>query len=205
MKYTVSLTLVAYLGCFVSVASIANANSMIDTSLNSLKIAGTAPSSNTAVKEFDRTLMAEAKSYQALVQEAEGLAVQLIQQALQDHQVASIVVRVVGDRFGEVAPILTVRVTRAEWQTQPNVPAWARYGGRSSMQLLGYLEPKPQSSEGAIATAPAVVPQAEASSSAAPAPVSGPARAVQPRSRVMPGQESPIPGRIPESGDPGYR
>jgi hypothetical protein len=211
MKYTIGLTLVTYLGCLVSLISIANANNLANYSTNSLKIANAAPIQNANTKEFDRTILAEAKSYQLLVQAAEELAAQLIQQTLQASQVETIIVRVVGDRFGEVAPILTVRVARADWQAQPNIRTWARYGGRSSMQLLGYLGPKPLSGSEAIAVAPAVAPQpqSEANPGAAPAPAMVPAAAttnpVPSRSVVAPGRESPIPGQVPEASDPGYR
>jgi hypothetical protein len=202
MKYPISLTLITYFGCIFGLTDIASANAAADSINNTFKITEAAPIQNTSVKEFDRTIVAAAKSYAALVQEAEGLARQLIQQALQAPSVETVVVRVGGDRFGAVAPLLTLRVTRTEWQAQPKVQAWARYGGRSSMQLLGYLEPKLPSGE--IATAPAVAPPAAPTSELTPAPVTVPA-AARSRSTVAPGRESPIPGQVPEASDPGYR
>jgi hypothetical protein len=220
MKYALVLT--CCLSSLFSTGAVASANFNLKVDANvgrydkinrseaNHKTSRLIASSNAAIKEFDRTVMAEAKPYQTLVQEAEGLARQLIQQALQDGQVETIVVRIVGDRFGEVAPLLTIRVSRAEWQAQPNIQQWARYGGRSSMQLLGYLEPQaPSEGFGAIAATPEVAPMSDAPDvsppAAAPAPAVAPAANQRPRAAAAPGRESPIPGEVPEPSDPGYR
>ena len=200
MKYTIGITLVTHLTCLVTLA---NAQDSSHRAIDALRMANIPSGQNLNVKEFDRTIVAGAETYPVLVQAAETLAQQLLQQGWQDRQVTTIVVRIVGDRVGAIAPILTVRVTRVEWQAQPNVQVWARYGGRSSLQLLGYLEPRSPLS--AIAATPEITPIAapELASPAAPAAVSAPA--VRSRVAPSPGRDSPIPGQVPEPSDPGYR
>ena len=200
MKYTIGITLATHLMCLVTLA---NAQDSSHRAIDALRMANIPSGQNLNVKEFDRTIVAGAETYPVLVQAAETLAQQLLQQGWQDRQVTTIVVRIVGDRVGAIAPILTVRVTRVEWQAQPNVQVWARYGGRSSLQLLGYLEPRSPLS--AIAATPEIPPIAapELATPAAPAAISAPA--VRSRVAPSPGRDSPIPGQVPEPSDPGYR
>lgn len=48
-------------------------------------------------------------------------------QFAQDSTATSVQVSVLGDRNGEIIPILTVTVSRLQWQQNPQVNAWARY------------------------------------------------------------------------------
>ncbi|MBD0335555.1 MAG: hypothetical protein ICV62_08700 [Cyanobacteria bacterium Co-bin13] len=47
---------------------------------------------------------------------------------------------VVGDRHGEIVPILTTAVSRTQWQENPRVSAWARYYNASHALLQRHEE-----------------------------------------------------------------
>lgn len=71
-----------------------------------------------------------------LVTQAESLLGEAIsRQFSQNPALSTLQVDVVGDRNGEVIPVLTVTVSRAQWQTNPQVSAWSRYY-RASYALL---------------------------------------------------------------------
>ncbi|MBD2055811.1 hypothetical protein H6F88_07235 [Oculatella sp. FACHB-28] len=71
-----------------------------------------------------------------LVAQAESLLGEAIsRQFSQNPDLSTLQVDVVGDRNGEMIPILTVTVSRAQWQANPQVSAWSRYY-RASYALL---------------------------------------------------------------------
>lgn len=77
-----------------------------------------------------------------LVTQAELLAEDTIsQQFRQDPDLTAIRVVIVGDRNGEVIPILTTTVTRSQWQEEPQVSSWAGYYSASYALLQRHNEP----------------------------------------------------------------
>lgn len=63
-----------------------------------------------------------------LVRQAESLLAEAInRQFSQNASLSTLQVEVMGDRNGEIIPVLTVTVSRAQWQANPQVSAWSRY------------------------------------------------------------------------------
>jgi hypothetical protein len=95
-------------------------------------------------------------SFAALMQQAEGITADSIRQAFAaDLSVTEVSVKIAADRNGNLSPLLVIKVSRADWQTQPNVQAWAHYLGDASV-LLGYRQG--QGSGSAIASSPSYTP-----------------------------------------------
>ncbi|HEY9881391.1 MAG TPA: hypothetical protein V6D29_23240 [Leptolyngbyaceae cyanobacterium] len=64
----------------------------------------------------------------SLVEQAEQLAVSTInQQFSQNSSLSEIKVMVMGNRYGEVIPVLTTSVSRTQWQAMPQISAWTQY------------------------------------------------------------------------------
>lgn len=67
-----------------------------------------------------------------LVTQAESLAeAEIDRQFNQSTSVSEIQVVVLGDRNGEMVPILTTTVSRTQWQENPQVAAWTQYYSNS--------------------------------------------------------------------------
>ncbi|MGF1521916.1 MAG: hypothetical protein ACFBSF_06285 [Leptolyngbyaceae cyanobacterium] len=67
-----------------------------------------------------------------LVSQAEGLAEAAISRQFgQNSELLKVEVVVLGDRNGEMVPILTVTVSRTQWQENPQVDAWTEYYSNS--------------------------------------------------------------------------
>jgi hypothetical protein len=62
----------------------------------------------------------------------------LNRQFSQRSNLSTVQVDVVGDRHGELIPLLTVTVSRAQWQANPQVSAWGRYYSASYTLLQRY-------------------------------------------------------------------
>ncbi|NJO72329.1 MAG: hypothetical protein HC833_00240 [Leptolyngbyaceae cyanobacterium RM1_406_9] len=66
--------------------------------------------------------------HNALIAQAESLLGEAIdRQFSQNANLSTLQVDVVGDRHGEMIPVLTVTVSRTQWQANPQVSAWSRY------------------------------------------------------------------------------
>jgi len=73
----------------------------------------------------------------AWVSQAEAIAqTTLEQQFAQSPPPNAIVLRLMDEYQGQIVPVLTVRVSRVDWQQQPRVNPWATYFGRSPQQLI---------------------------------------------------------------------
>jgi hypothetical protein len=84
-------------------------------------------------------------SFNTLVQRAEGEAAGLITRAFSANPtVTAVSVQIGADRYGKVSPILSVAVSRADWQANPSVQAWAQYLPAAAV-LLGFRELGPRS------------------------------------------------------------
>jgi hypothetical protein len=74
-----------------------------------------------------------------LVAQAESLLSEAIsRQFNQNPNLSTVQVDVVGDRHGEIIPLLTVTVSRTQWQANPQVSAWSRYYSASYALLQRY-------------------------------------------------------------------
>lgn len=91
------------------------------------------------IQEIDYVIdSSDNSSFVAVVQQAEGIAEDSIGRTFtEDPNVTEVSVKVAADRNGNLSPLLVVRVSRSEWQTQPHVQAWAHYLGNASV-LLGF-------------------------------------------------------------------
>jgi hypothetical protein len=76
-------------------------------------------------------------SFEALIQQAETIAQTTATQAFSDPNTTEITINITGEQSGQIAPILLLNVSRAEWQRQQNVQQWAKYPG-GAKQLLGF-------------------------------------------------------------------
>ncbi len=100
---------------------------------------GVATPAQAEVRELTSTLGGEGQpSYQEFLQQAERQAEQLIQQGFAESAVTQVSVKVLGERDGTVAPLLSLTVSRANWQQQPQVQTWATYF-RGATVLLGFV------------------------------------------------------------------
>ena len=159
--------------------------------------------SSSTVKEIDQVINSDAQTYSELVQQSEILATQLISRELQNAAMEMVLVRISGDRFGNVAPILLARVSRKDWQAKPNIRDWSRYAGQYSQQLLGYLNPPPQAPTMEASSSMPFVPENSPSAPGSPAASSssGSQRRAATSNRVNP----LLSGAVPEDSDLGYR
>ncbi len=74
------------------------------------------------IRQLDYTLTPEAnQSFNGLIQHAERLAAQLIKESFANPSTTAIELKILAEREGLTAPILYVRVTRADWQKQSNL------------------------------------------------------------------------------------
>lgn len=70
----------------------------------------------------------QGESFETLVQRSEIVARAAIQRSFDaDVLMTDVIVTVIGDNQGISVPILTVPVSRSEWQLRPDVPQWANY------------------------------------------------------------------------------
>ena len=181
------------------------------------------------VGEHHLTIDANSPSYNALIQKAESLAKKSIDEAFQKNSnLESFTVMILGERRGQIVPILRTRVTRSQWQANGDVSEWTRYFNRSE-SLLGYNQPAPAESGPGAASRPQTRPQPNrqptpSQPSASPVPPPPPATAqtqpaptppqpASPQTRPDPAQSPNIsrleprrtPGRRAIENDPGFR
>jgi hypothetical protein len=92
-------------------------------------------------------------SFEQMIQQAEAITQETANQAFSDPNTTDIVVNIAGEQQGQVAPILLLNVTRANWQRQQSISVWATYPG-GAKRLLGFERPTPLQPTGTIVTAP---------------------------------------------------
>ncbi|MBI4783223.1 MAG: hypothetical protein HY785_18155 [Oscillatoriophycideae cyanobacterium NC_groundwater_1537_Pr4_S-0.65um_50_18] len=115
-----------------------------------------AGSAHAETQELNYTIdSSENRSYATVMEQAEAIAANLITQALTSNSnITEVSVKVTGDRNGSLSPLLFVKVSRSDWQNQPNVQIWAQYFSDASV-LLGY---RSGSQASAIASNPSYAP-----------------------------------------------
>lgn len=118
--------------------------------LGMLSILGSLGAIATPVRAETRQLDFTISSYSnqtfpELMRQAESLAENSIKQAFAEKaDVTEVSVRIIGERNGEQAPILSVTVSRSSWQTQPRIQRWTKFG--NSELLLGFLQTRARQS-----------------------------------------------------------
>jgi hypothetical protein len=101
-----------------------------------LSLGGVARSVSARVVQTDLTIEAETSpSFADLMQQAERLAEKLVSQGFEQAGVIEVLIRMSGDRAGELVPLLTVKVTRSDWQKNSNLRSHARYYSISATLL----------------------------------------------------------------------
>ena len=94
------------------------------------------------IRQLNYTLTPEAnQSFNGLIQQAERLAAQLVKESFANPSTTAIELKILAEREGLTAPILYVRVTRADWQKQSNLRSAFTYL-RGADQLLGFRLPQ---------------------------------------------------------------
>jgi hypothetical protein len=139
------------------------------------------------------------EAFDGLMREANTLAQSLVGQGFVSNPTSiEVIVNVLGERNGQVIPLVSVRVSRADWQSQPRVEQWARYAGRPARQLLGLVDGATNSVITSTPTATtAATPTRSSNSSSLPS-------SVVPISSGTT-EDYVLPGMSLEEGDPGYR
>lgn len=93
-------------------------------------------------RQLNYTLTPEAnQSFNGLIQQAERLAEQSVKESFANPSTTAIELKILAEREGLTAPILYVRVTRADWQRQSNLRSAFTYL-RGAEQLLGFRLPQ---------------------------------------------------------------
>lgn len=112
---------------------------IISTSVTSLIT--TFPAS-AQIRQIDITLNSSAsQTFTSLIEQAEFLAKSAIDQEFaQDKSLQEVSVTIVGERKGQLVPLLITKVSRSEWQKEPKVQILVRYLADSEV-LLGFREP----------------------------------------------------------------
>lgn len=101
---------------------------------------GTPASAET--RSYVSRIEATGQGYDRVVDQAEAAATRVINQAFaQNPALTQVSVTITGRRDGQEVPVLTTRVSRANWQRSPRAESWARYSGDSAKVLLGYEQP----------------------------------------------------------------
>ena len=88
------------------------------------------------------TLKVEAQKFNTLMQQAESIAINLIDQEFNRvSKVTEVGIIVSCDRNGQEVPILSSRVSRINWQAQPTIASWTKYFTKAEI-LLGFNLPE---------------------------------------------------------------
>lgn len=185
------------------------------------------------IKRIEYTLRSQPnQTFTTLMQEAESLASNLVEQGFAENNVTEVSVNILGERHGQQVPLLSSRVARADWQKQPGIQQWTRYF-RTSAVLLGFYKPEepnqspisafpnstsesvsnPTSGDSAIqqrslppgipASIQQQIPNPTSGDSAIQQPPPSPTNPIPQMNPTTP--NTPLGGASPEESDPGYR
>ncbi len=103
-------------------------------------------------RQLDYTLTPEAnQSFGGLIKQAEQLAEKSVKESFDNPATTAIELKILAEREGLTVPILYVRVTRADWQAQPNLRSAITYL-RGADQLLGFRLPQNSQPQASPAT-----------------------------------------------------
>jgi hypothetical protein len=66
---------------------------------------------------------------ESMVRQANAIAQNAADRAFLNPETTGVVINISGEQAGQIAPLLVLNVTRAQWQRQQNVQVWANYPG----------------------------------------------------------------------------
>lgn len=94
-------------------------------------------------RQIEFTLSSQgSQDFETMMQQAESVVDTLIQQSFaEDSTVTEVSVMILGEHNGQQAPLLSSKVSRADWQQKPRVQVWTQYF-RSAAVLLGFVKPQ---------------------------------------------------------------
>ncbi|PPS42709.1 hypothetical protein [Chroococcidiopsis sp. TS-821] len=185
------------------------------------------------MKRIEYTLRSQPnQTFTTLMQEAEAMAATLVEQGFAEDNVTEVAVNILGERHGQQVPLLSSKVTRADWQKQPGIQQWTRYF-RTSAVLLGFYKPEepnpspisafpsqtsesvsnPTSGDSSIqqSTLPPSIPTSIQQQIPNPTSIDGsiqqpPPSPINPIPQINPTMpNTPLGGASPEESEPGYR
>ncbi|HEY9673596.1 MAG TPA: hypothetical protein V6D11_19290 [Waterburya sp.] len=79
------------------------------------------------------------QSFEALLQQAQDLASQAIEQEFANNpETIEVSITVLGEHQGQIVPLLRSQVTRVQWQRDSRIYRWTRYFANNSKVLLGF-------------------------------------------------------------------
>ena len=121
------------------------------------------------------------ETYETLLSRAEGAALTAVKENFdQDSQVTGVSVMVVAQNHGEIAPVLSLEVSRPQWLSRPDIQRWVTYF-TSARSLLGF--------DGQSGTATATTP--EQAETATPASTPEQAETATPATPEQPTDSAP--------------
>jgi hypothetical protein len=93
-------------------------------------------------KELNLTLESVGTpSFETIMRQAQELAERSIQQEFAENsEVAELSITILGDRNGQIVPLLRSKVSRSQWQQDPRIYRWTKYFNNSGV-LLGFYNP----------------------------------------------------------------
>jgi hypothetical protein len=122
-----------------------------------LVIASMAAPAHAKNRQIERLVNAQGNDFATLMRQADTIARDLLNQSFADPTTTEVSLKVLGEREGQIAPLLSVSVSRQDWQNRSSVQQWARYFGGSTT-LLGF-DRSPDSTQVAVFMPP--VPESE--------------------------------------------
>lgn len=82
------------------------------------------------------------QDFESLIQQAESIAKNSIEQEFTSHpNLTEVSVMILGQRNGQIVPLVSSTVSRSNWQKEPRIDKWSRYFVSSEV-LLGFKEPQ---------------------------------------------------------------
>ncbi len=125
-----------------------NRNQLGQILLSSLIISlGFSLSALASTKQLTLTISSqESQNFRNLMQAAEALATNTIQQSFQSSSdLTEMTVNVMGENYGQRVPLLSVTVSPSNWQKDPQIKSWVKYFGNTEI-LLGFVRTSPPTS-----------------------------------------------------------
>lgn len=90
-------------------------------------------------KELNLTLESIGNSsFETVMRQAQDLAKQSVEQEFTDNpEITEVSITILGDRNGQIVPLLRSKVSRSQWQQNPRIYQWTKYFNNSGV-LLGF-------------------------------------------------------------------
>lgn len=99
----------------------------------------TVPTALAETKELNLTLESIGNpSFETIMKQAQELAEQSVEQEFTDNpEITEVSITILGDRNGQIVPLLRSKVSRSQWQQDPRIYLWTKYFNNSGV-LLGF-------------------------------------------------------------------